>query len=90
MGVRGEAKRVKKFEKVLLIMIDGNPITVSDIQHKIGNDIEMYRLSNYVWNIKTKAKGIVKSFKTGKEVHSYQLMNPKDIIKYFEKKYANI
>jgi hypothetical protein len=42
----------------------------------------MYRLSTYMWHIKTNANGVVKVIKEGRKAVAYQIMNPDEIKKY--------
>lgn len=90
MAGRGVAKKLKCFEKVLLLMIDGKPITVEEIEQKLGDQIQMYRISNYVWKMKKDLNLVVRHIKDGKNLLGYQLINTKDALNYIEKKYANI
>ena len=56
-------------------MITGKPVTVAEIEATLGKEIYMYRLSTYMWHIKTKADGVVKAIKDGRKVKAYQLVN---------------
>jgi hypothetical protein len=42
----------------------------------------MYRLSTYIWHIKTVANGVVKAIKTGRKVTAYQVMNVDQVKEY--------
>jgi len=42
-------------------------------------------LSTYVWHIKTRVNGIVKSIKDGKKIKAYQLINVDDIKSYLNR-----
>ena len=72
---RGKSNNLKPFEKLLLVMQDGNPVSVKDIETQLGKEIQMYRISTYMWHIKTFANGVIKTIKEGRSVKSYQLNN---------------
>ncbi len=71
---RGKSTKLKPFQKLLTVMITGKPVTVAEIEATLGKEIYMYRLSTYMWHIKTKADGVVKAIKDGRKVSSYQLV----------------
>ena len=77
--------RLKPFEKLLTVMISGKPVTKVEIETLLGNEIYMYRLSTYIWHIKTFADGVVKAIKDGRKVTAYQLMNVADVKKYMDR-----
>jgi hypothetical protein len=76
--------RLKPFEKMLNVMISGNPVTKEEFETLLGNEIMMYRISTYIWHIKTIANGTVKVIKDGRKVAAYQLMNVDTVKKYLE------
>jgi hypothetical protein len=76
--------KLKPFEKLLTIMVTGKPVTVEEIESTLGNEIHMYRLSTYIWHIKTFANGVVKVIKDGRKVTAYQIMNVADIKQYMK------
>lgn len=68
------------WEKIALLMMS-HPrasVTVTEIDAMLSHDIHMYRLSNYIWNIK-KNGGYVRPLKNGRDVIGYQLSNPDTI-----------
>ena len=71
--------RLKPFEKLLTVMISGKPVTKEEIETTLGGEIYMYRLSTYMWHIKTHANGVVKTIKDGRKAAGYQLMNASDV-----------
>lgn len=77
--------RLKPFEKLLTVMISGKPVTKEEIETTLGGEIYMYRLSTYIWHIKTQANGIVKAIKDGRKVTAYQLMNIADVKQYMNR-----
>lgn len=82
MTVRGDAKKLKSFEKILILMSHGKPVTLGEINETLGTEIEMYRISNYMWKIKTKANCVIRAIRSGKKVTGYQLVNVKEVEKY--------
>ena len=79
---RGKSTKLKPFQKLLTIMISGKPVTVEEVDTLLGNEIYMYRLSTYMWHIKTVANGVVKAIKTGRKVTAYQLVNVDQVKEY--------
>jgi hypothetical protein len=61
-------------------MISGKVVTKDEIETLLGDQIQMYKLSTYMWAIKTKMNGIIKVVKDGRKVAGYQLINPTDLI----------
>ena len=79
---RGKSEKVAPFQKLLTVMVSGKPITIEEIDATLGKEIHMYRLSTYMWHIKTNANGVVKVIKEGRKAVAYQIMNPDEIKKY--------
>lgn len=76
--------KLKPFQKLLSIMISGEPVSKEEIDTLLGKEIQMYRLSTYMWHIKTNpsANGVIKVIKDGRKVAGYQLMNVSEIRAY--------
>ena len=76
--------KMKPFQKLLSIMISGEPVSKEEIDTLLGKEIQMYRLSTYMWHIKTNpsANGVIKVIKDGRKVAGYQLMNVSEIRAY--------
>ena len=76
--------KMKHFQKLLSIMISGEPVSKEEIDTLLGKEIQMYRLSTYMWHIKTNpsANGVIKVIKDGRKVAGYQLMNVSEIRAY--------
>ena len=74
--------KLKPFQKLLTLMISGKPVTIEEIDTLLGKEIYMYRLSTYIWHIKTVANGVVKAIKTGRKVTAYQLVNVDQVKDY--------
>ena len=80
-----KAIKLKPFQKLLTVMISGRPTTVEEIDALLGKEIQMYRLSTYIWHIKTNADGVVKAIKDGRKVTAYQIVNVPDVKKYMDR-----
>jgi hypothetical protein len=76
--------KLKPFEKLLTLMVSGEPVTKDEIDQKLGDEIYVYRLSTYIWHIKTIANGVVRAIKDGRQVVAYQLVNVKEVQKYLD------
>ena len=82
---RGKSTKFQPFQKLLTVMISGKPVTIEEIDATLGKEIYMYRLSTYIWHIKTFALGVVKPIKDGRKVVAYQLMNVDEIKEYMNR-----
>ena len=71
--------RLNHTQKLVTVMISGKVVTSEEIEALLGDQIQMYKLSTYMWAIKTKMNGTIKVIKEGRKVVGYQLMNPKDL-----------
>ena len=81
---RGKSSKLKPFEKLLTIMVSGKPVTIEEIDKTLGQEIHMYRLSTYIWHIKTFANGVVKAVKDGRKIVSYQIVNVDQVKEYMK------
>lgn len=79
-----KAVKLKPFEKLLTVMISGKPVTIDEIEATLGKEIHMYRLSTYIWHIKTFANGVVKAIKDGRKVTAYQITNVSEVKQYMK------
>jgi hypothetical protein len=77
--------KLKPFEKLLTVMISGKPVTIEEIDATLGKEIYMYRISTYIWHIKTFANGVVKAIKDGRRVVAYQVVNVKEVKEYMDR-----
>ncbi len=82
---RGKSNSAKAFEKVLTVLLSGNPVTKEELDATLGSEIQMYRLSTYIWDIKTHANGIVRVIKDGRKVSAYQLVNVDEMKAYMKR-----
>ena len=76
---RGKSTKLKPFQKLLTVLQSGKPVTIDEIDATLGKEIYMYRLSTYMWHIKTQANGVVKAIKDGRKVTAYQIVNVADV-----------
>ena len=77
--------KLKPFQKLLTIMISGNAVTRDEIDTLLGKEIYMYRISTYMWHIKTNANGVIRITKDGRIVTSYQLVNADEVKEYMRR-----
>ena len=82
---RGKSTKLKPFQKLLTVMVSGKPVTIDEIDATLGKEIYIYRLSTYIWHIKTRANGIVKAIKDGRKVSSYQIINVDEMKEYMKR-----
>ena len=82
---RGKSTKLKPFQKLLTMMVSGKQVSINEIDTLLGKEIQMYRLSTYMWHIKTIANGTVKSIKDGRKVVAYQLCNVDEVKKYMDR-----
>jgi len=80
-----KAVKLKPFEKVLTVMISGKPVMKEELDALLGHEIYMYRISTYMWHIKTIANGVVKVVKDGRKVAGYQLVNVDEVKEYMKR-----
>jgi len=82
---RGKSTKLKPFQKLLTVLVSGKPVTIEEIDATLGKEIYMYRLSTYIWHIKTNANGVVKAIKDGRKVTAYQIVNVKEMSEYLSR-----
>jgi len=80
-----KSTKLQPFQKLLTVMVSGKPVTIDEIDATLGKEIYMYRLSTYIWHIKTFANGVVKPTKDGRKVTAYQLVNIDEIKEYMKR-----
>ena len=68
MAKAAKKMKLKPFQKLLTVMISGKSVTKDEINTLLGHEIFMYRISTYMWHIKTQANGTVKVVKDGRKV----------------------
>jgi len=77
--------KLKPFQKLLKVLISGNAVTKEEIDTLLGKEIYMYRISTYMWHIKTNANGIIRIKKDGRKLVSYQLVNVEAVKEYMKR-----
>jgi hypothetical protein len=77
---RTKAKSAKSWERLIMLMVKGGPVTKQDIENNIEYDF-MYRLSSLMFEIKLHG-GVIKVQKDGRKVVSYELINIDEMKKY--------
>ena len=82
MSKTTKAVKLKPFEKVLNVLISGQVTSKEQLDALLGKEIMMYRISTYMWHIKTIANGIIRVAKDGRKVTGYQLVNVAEATKY--------
>ena len=82
---RTKSTKLQPFQKLLTVMISGKETTIEEIDALLGKEIYMYRLSTYIWHIKTFANGVVKPIKDGRKVTAYQIVNVDEIKEYMKR-----
>lgn len=82
---RGKSTKLKPFQKLLTVLQSGKPVTIDEIDATLGKEIYMYRLSTYMWHIKTQANGVVKAIKDGRKVTAYQIVNVAVVKEYMKR-----
>jgi len=78
-------RKLNQFQKILKLMVKGNPVFKKDLSTIFGEDFLMYKLSCYILNIKQMTGSAVRVVKDGRTVVSYQLMEPHKGIDYLKK-----
>jgi hypothetical protein len=66
---------LRPFQKILSIMLNGQPINKKDMTKIFGEDFLMYKMSSYILDIKIFSGSPVRVIKDGRKVVSYQLID---------------
>jgi len=85
MAKAAKKMKLKPFQKLLTVMISGKEVSKEQIETLLGKEIQMYRISTYMWHIKTNANGIIKVVKDGRKVTGYQLVNVAEVKDYMKR-----
>lgn len=78
---RGQSKKPRQAEKLLLVLLDGHEVSMTEIETTLGGQVEVYRLSTYLWNLKKRGAEI-KKIKQGRKVVAVQLVNTEHMVEY--------
>jgi hypothetical protein len=77
--------KLKPFQKMLNVMLSGKPVSKEQFETLLGDQIQMYRISTYIWHMKTNANAIVKVLKEGRKAVGYQICNVKEVKEYLKR-----
>lgn len=72
---RTKSGDLKPWEKLLWLFKEGNVVSKDEIESVLANDIHIYKISSYIWDIKHYAKCVVRVEKQGRSVVGYQIVN---------------
>jgi len=78
---RGQSKKPRQAEKLLLVLLDGHEVSMNEIETTLGGQVQVYRLSTYLWNLKKRGAQITK-VKQGRKVIAIQLTNFDQMAEY--------
>lgn len=82
---RGKSDKLAPFQKLMTVMASGKAVTIDEIDATLGKEIHMYRLSTYIWLMKTNANAVVKAIKDGRKITAYQIVNVADVKDYLKR-----
>lgn len=82
---RTRKNTLRPFQKIMKVMMDGKPLLKDDLPKIFGDDFLMYKVSSYILDIKIYSGSAVRVVKNGRDVVSYQLMQPEKAKTYLEK-----
>lgn len=82
---RGKSDKLAPFQKLMTVMASGKAVTVDEIDATLGKEIHMYRLSTYIWLMKTNANAVVKAIKDGRKITAYQIVNVAEVKDYLKR-----
>jgi hypothetical protein len=74
-----KAKSMLQEYKVLVLLSSGKVVTKEEIETTLANEIELYRLSTYLWRCRKFSGAKMTVNRVGKKVVSWQLTNPEEI-----------
>jgi len=82
---RGKSDKLAPFQKLMTVMASGKAVTIEEIDATLGTEIHMYRLSTYIWLMKTNANAVVKAIKNGRKITAYQVINVDEVKDYLKR-----
>ncbi len=87
MAIRGKNKKTSQPEKLLTILLSGREITLEEINKTLGKEIELYRLSTYLYDLKMMGAQIEKK-KLKRKMVGFRLINVDEMSKYMSDRKA--
>ena len=83
--MRGRGKRIGQSEKLLLVLLSGNEVSVCDVRAALGSELVWERMSVYLSELRA-IGAYIRRYRTGRFITSYQLMNPEEMLPYVQKR----
>lgn len=78
---RGRNKKNSQAEKLLTILLSGEEVTLEEVTNTLDRQIQVYRLSTYLWNL-SKLGAKIKKTKVGRKLNTLQLTNVDEMKAY--------
>src|SRR6478609_4658775 len=82
---RGRNKKSSQAEKLLTILLRGNEVTIEEVNKTLDSQVQMYRLSTYLYDLKLVGAKIEKK-KEGRKLNTLRLINVDEMREYFSKR----
>ena len=79
---RGKSKKPRQAEKLLVVLLDGREVSLTEIEATLGTVLQMYRIPSYIWDLKHYMNAQVKTIKQGRNVTAIQLLNVEEMKTY--------
>lgn len=85
--MKRKQRKPNGWQRVLIAVQSGEVFSKEQLQEILKDKkIHMYRMSNYMLDIKLFSGGIVKAHKDGRKVTGYQITNPEVVQQYLRDK----
>jgi len=81
---RGKGKKTHQAEKILVILInakEGEFVSLDEIKQTLSNEIQLYRLPTYLYDLKKNGAEIEKK-KNGRNLVAFKLLNRDAMLAY--------
>lgn len=82
MGGRGKSKKISQAEKLLLVLLDGREVPISEIETLLATQLVLPRLATYCWDLRKKMGAVIRRNMVGGRIVSYQLQNAEEMLAY--------
>ena len=79
--MRGKGKKPRQAEKLLVVLLDGHVASMDEVTTILGGEIELYRFSAYLWNLR-KMGAEIKTITEHRKITAVQLTNTEAMHKY--------